>query len=295
MKYYNTPECCFEGVVEDGTAYKFGSYTKEESDERYASKETEERVETLEQQLENKVDKADFDGFKQKAESKNAEINEKITDLQSITDRKIAEIENSKADKAQTDAEIKDIKNRLSSLERKDIRINSFTVNPQTVEIGKTVNVTAAWNISKEADSMTINGEAVSGTSRVYPDISATTKYTFEVADDKSSDSKAATVTFSNVIYYGYAPNTSDVSNLQKVLSENKSRTFTVDAADGEYIIYAIPERLGSVKFFSGGFEGGFEDAVKQEITNSSGYTETYDVYRSSQRSLGKTTIEVKG
>mgnify|MGYP003330785888 CR=1 FL=1 len=71
MKYYNTPECQFEGVVEDETAYKFGSYTKEESDERYASKETEEKAESAVQQIENKVDKADFDGFKRNKTLKN--------------------------------------------------------------------------------------------------------------------------------------------------------------------------------------------------------------------------------
>lgn len=265
----NCARKCFAGDVDEKERYPFGCPTKEEADARYALKETEQLAKQNAEAIKGKADKSAIDNL-------SADISKK-------------------ADKAQTDGEIKDIKNRLSSLERKDIRINSFTITPQTVEIGKTVNVTAAWNISKEADSMTINGEAVSGTSRVYPDVSATTKYTFEVADDKSSDSKAATVTFSNVIYYGSAPGTSDVSNLQKVLSENKARTFTVDAADGEYIIYAIPERLGSVRFFSGGFEGGFEDAEKKQITNSSGYTETYDVYRSSQRSLGKTTIEVKG
>ena len=77
-------------------------------------------------------------------------------------------------------------------------------------------------------------------------------------------------------------------------VSNDPERTITVDAGTGEYIIYAIPARLGDVTFFVSGFEGGFEDSVEQTLTNTSGYQETYKVYRSTRASLGETTIEIK-
>jgi hypothetical protein len=130
MKYYNTPECCFEGVVEDGTAYKFGSYTKEESDERYASKETEEKVKTLEQQLKNKVDKADFDGFKQETESKNAETREIISEMSASVGAKLNELESEKANK-----------NGVYTKEETD---NKFATNADVLELIEETDVKKA-------------------------------------------------------------------------------------------------------------------------------------------------------
>ena len=77
-------------------------------------------------------------------------------------------------------------------------------------------------------------------------------------------------------------------------MSNDKKRTFTVDARAGEYIVYALPARLGAVTFFVGGFEGGFEEPVEQVLTNASGYQEPYNVYRSTNANLGETTVEVR-
>lgn len=95
-------------------------------------------------------------------------------------------------------------------------------------------------------------------------------------------------------IYYGAAPNLSNVTSLTSIKSSNKTRTITVDAGEGEYIIYAYPKRLGTVEFWVGQFEGGFDAPVEQQITNSYGLTEAYYVYKSENADLGETTIEIK-
>ena len=95
-------------------------------------------------------------------------------------------------------------------------------------------------------------------------------------------------------IYYGAAPNLSNVTSLTSIKSSNKTRTITVDAGEGEYIIYAYPKRLGTVEFWVGQFEGGFDAPVEQQLTNSYGLTETYYVYKSENADLGETTIEIK-
>lgn len=95
-------------------------------------------------------------------------------------------------------------------------------------------------------------------------------------------------------IYYGAAPNLSDVTSLTSIKSSNKTRTITVDAGAGEYIIYAYPKRLGTVEFWVGQFEGGFDAPVEQQLTNSYGLTEAYYVYKSENANLGETTIEIK-
>lgn len=102
-----------------------------------------------------------------------------------------------------------------------------------------------------------------------------------------------------NPIYYGVISNAgpyveSDIESLAtSVISNTKGRTITVNATVGQYIIYALPARLGTVTFTVGGFTGGFNDYEIVSITNINGYTENYYVYRSTNSGLGSTTIVI--
>jgi hypothetical protein len=191
-------------------------------------------------------------------------------------------------------AQITDILQRLEALEYKSISIQSFTATPATIERGSNSTVNLTWSLNKAATTQTINGTAVQGTSMQVTNVSATTTYRLDVSDGNTSATKSVTVTAANQIYYGAAADFSTVTSLTKVLSDNKKRTITVNAGQGEYIIYAYPARLGNVTFFVDSWEGGFEPAVEQSITNASGYTETYKIYRSTNASLGETTVEIK-
>ena len=242
------PENRFVGDIEDGKRYPFDVYTKEESDERYARKQTE-------------------------------------TDLTALT-----ETVNGKAD----EQECVDIRARLDALEYKNIVINSFSAAPPVNEFGSSQTITLGWSLNKEATSQNINGSPVPGNSKQYTGVTVSTSYTLSVSDGQTSASKTAYVTFANRIYYGAASDLATVTSLSSVLSNDPERTITVDAGAGEYIIYAIPARLGDVTFFVSGFEGGFEDPEEQTLTNSSGYQETYKVYRSTRAGLGETTIDIE-
>ena len=195
---------------------------------------------------------------------------------------------------AAINTQIADILQRLEALEYKSITIQSFTAGPPIIERGSNSTVNLTWSLNKAATTQTINGSAVQGTSMQVTNISETTTFRLDVSDGNTSATKTATVTAANQIYYGAAADFSTVTSLTKVLSDNKQRTITVDAGQGEYIIYAYPARLGNVTFFVDSWEGGFEPAVEQSITNASGYTETYKIYRSTNASLGETTVEIK-
>lgn len=242
------PENRFVGDIEDGKRYPFDVYTKEESDERYARKQTE-------------------------------------TDLTALT-----ETVNGKAD----EQECVDIRARLDALEYKNIVINSFSAAPPINEMGSSQTITLAWSLNKTATSQNINGSPVTGNSKQYTGVTGSTSYTLNVSDGQTSASKSVSVSFANRIYYGAAADLSNVTALTGILSNDPERTITVDAGAGEYIIYAIPARLGDVTFFVSGFEGGFENPVEQTLTNSSGYQETYKVYRSTNANLGNTTVEIR-
>lgn len=254
----------FVGEIENGKRYPFGVYTKEESDAKYAVKQTE----------------ADLAALAQVVDTKAAQ--DQVDDL--------ADLVSTKASEAEAEA----IRARLDALEYEDITITSFTASPSTAELGTSADVTLSWALNKAPTYQGIDGIPVHGNSKQYTGITATRTFTLSATDGETTATKQATVTFANQIYYGVAADLSNVTALSKVLSNKKTRTITVDADAGEYIIYAIPARLGSVVFYVGGFEGGFEDPVEQTLVNASGYQEVYKVYRSTNANLGETTVEIK-
>lgn len=281
------PENRFIGDIEDGLRYPFACYTKEESDERYAAKATEAGLATTQASLaelstvvEGKASKAELTELSNTVDSKAS-----ATDLSSLADTV-----STKAD----ESECVDIRARLDALEYQPIKINSLTGNPTVCELGSSNTIALAWNLNKAASQQNINGNAVTGNSTQIAGVTAATTYTLNVTDGQTSASKAVSVEFANQIYYGVDDDLSAVTELSKVLSNDKTRTITVDAGVDEYIIYAIPVRLGTVAFYVSGFEGGFEDPEEQLLTNESGYQEKYNVYRSTHKNLGQTTVDIR-
>ena len=150
------------------------------------------------------------------------------------------------------------------------------------------------WTLNKTATSQNINGVPVTGNSTQITGVTSSQTYTLSVSDGSTSASRAVSVSFANRIYYGAAADLTAVTSLSSVLSNDPERTITVNAGAEQYIVYAIPARLGDVVFYVGGFEGGFEPPETQTLTNQSGFAEVYKVYRSTNKNLGDTTVEVR-
>lgn len=262
----------YVGDIENGMRYPFGVLPEEESDKRYAVKETETKVSALEEKA------AELEGIKAD-KSELAELSAEVDE---------------KADKGQTDTEITDIKARLDALEYKGIEISSFTATPSMMELGSSNTVTLKWSLNKAATSQQIDGVMVTGNSKQYNNVTSDRSYTLSVTDGQTTKSKSVSVSFANQIYYGAAENLNNVTELDKVLSNTKTRTVTVDAGADQYIIYAVPVRLGGVRFFVNGFEGGFAEPEIMQLRNASNFTEPYNVYKSIRANLGVTAVEVK-
>ena len=132
-----------------------------------------------------------------------------------------------------------------------------------------------------------------------YPGTPGSIAFTLHATDGVDPKTASIGVSFFNNIFYGVSDKASgytesDVEGLAGVvISNTKGRTFTVTPGATEYIIYALPVRLGTVTFWVGGFEGGFLDPETVSITNTNGFTEDYYVYRSTHTNLGTTTVQV--
>ncbi len=186
------------------------------------------------------------------------------------------------------------------------IQITSFSNNVNAVEMGSTVNtVVLTWAYNKTPKSLTLDGTAIDVALKTKTienaGIKANKTYTLVAKDDRDASSqKTTSITFLNGAYWGVGAASGDaidkafVAALRKTLTGTRARDITVNAAAGEYIYYAIPHRLGTPVFYVGGFEGGFDLAKTFDYENPSGYTESYDVYKSTNAGLGQTTVTIK-
>jgi hypothetical protein len=140
----------------------------------------------------------------------------------------------------------------------------------------------------------TVNTEAV-----LYPAAPGLTKqFALNAAKGAVNTSSYITFNFYNRRFWGKTAKASgyteaDVEALSNELSNSKSQTKSITAGVGEYLVFAWPTRLGTGTFVVGGFEGGFQAPETVSITNASGYTENYYVYRSTQANLGATSVVV--
>ncbi len=207
----------------------------------------------------------------------------------------------------ETAAAIEEINKTLEDLLYKEIVVTSFTNNVGTVEIGSTVNsVKLTWATNKTPSSLTLDSSSISAslTEKIFENLNlkptsvSSKTYTLKATDERShTATKTTSINFYNGIYYGVgATENGFTSNmivkLNKSLQNTKAYDFTV-TPNAQYIYYAVPSRLGTVTFKVGGFEGGFQPPETVSFTNSSGYTENYLVYRSTNKITGSTTVDV--
>lgn len=232
-----------------------------------------------------------------------------------VTDDTLTQ-EGEAADAKKTGDEIAAIK---SDLYYEAINITAFKFSDtnsasKVVEKGSTVDsVTLAYTINKTPTTLKLDSTsltpATSGSQALTSlGLTANKTWTLEAKDSgsasqaASTSTKTATLSFQQYKYWGAATsgtlNSAFVKALaNKEFSNSKAKTFTVDAgSSNKYIWYALSSSItgaGSCTFKVGGFDGGFEAPETVSVTNDSGYTENYYVYRSTNAGLGSTTVTV--
>ena len=186
------------------------------------------------------------------------------------------------------------------------IEILSFSNSVGIAEKGSTLNeITLKWELNKDPETILLNGQARADLktlrSLTLKDMSLTTDKTFtlQATDEKGKTAqKNTSVVFQNGVYYGVSKIPEEINNafirsLSRSLQGNRVKTFSVTSAEDQYVWYAFPSRYGTPVFNVGGFDGGFTKTAPISLTNASGYTEEYLVYRSDNSNLGAKTIKV--
>lgn len=181
------------------------------------------------------------------------------------------------------------------------ISINSLSLSKSIAEIGEVIsNLTISWSLNKTPSIQKLNGSVIDNSLRKYTDnssINVNKTFSLEVGDGKTTVSRSASINFYNGRYHGVSSSlTYDrnlILSLNKTLTNSRGNTFTVNCGSGQYIFFAIPTRFGTPSFTVGGFSGGFEKVKTLDFQNASGYTESYDIWKSTNSNLGNTTVVV--
>lgn len=197
------------------------------------------------------------------------------------------------------------VKQALDHLLYVPLSISFITSANTSLEKGNiVVNPTFTWSYSKDIVQQNIDGEVLALDTRTstYNGNITTNKTVTLTANDGTKDfSKSVSFSFYDAIY-STSTSLADTIDSEfvtgfknKKLANNCKGDYTINCADGEYIYFAIPSSMNGYSFWSGGFEGGFElVADNTSIENIYGSTCDYDVYRSSNHSLGQTTVTLK-
>lgn len=194
-----------------------------------------------------------------------------------------------------------------AELDYKEIDITKFANSAAgTYEMGRVINsLTISWELNKAPASQTLKGESlgVDVRSKTYTNVSTNQTYSLSVKDERgATDTASSSVTFYNGVYYGVMEDGATINNaailsLTRKLQGSRGITFTANAGTNKRHAYALPTRYGTPVFKDADTNLGadFYKANSQPIqfTNASGYTESYDVWLSTNKELGSLTVLV--
>lgn len=201
----------------------------------------------------------------------------------------------------EADSSITTIKDALDKLLYVDLTISLNTNVSTTFEKGRAIDgITFNWSYNKKIVSQIFNNTILDIDTRLYmydTPLSSDKTFTLIANDGIKELSKSISFSFLNGIYWGVSNKTSYDSNfiteLSKDLASNRNKTFAVNCGVDQYIYYCMPTNYGTPVFTVNGFSGGFSKVDTIQFKNIYGYTESYDIYKSTNNNLGITTVVV--
>ena len=186
-------------------------------------------------------------------------------------------------------------------------KINSFTMTPSTTEyeIGTVVNeLTFAWTVNKEITSQTLTDCTITvddRTATYSTPISATKNFVLTISDDENSATASKKISFLPKIYYGSAVEPAEYDSAfalglsNSVLSSSVKRDYSFNCGSGEYSYIICPTSCSfDGNIWVNGFQADMQGQGSISLTNASGYTQSYDVWRFANHSLGSFVGTVK-
>lgn len=185
------------------------------------------------------------------------------------------------------------VENRVITAEINTIKDKVFPLTVTvtgggTFEKGTTRSITVSWTVKQgdtvtTADSVTVNDEAATGTSKVFANVTTTTSYTVKVTKGGKTVQGTTTATFVAPMYFGFAA-AADAAGLvltdlvKQAIKTSPAGTYSLNnTTTGHYLWLCVPNTMTIKKVTSGGF-----DVPMEAAQSSTTAVDTYKCYRSS-------------
>ena len=185
------------------------------------------------------------------------------------------------------------------------IKFETIEVSPLIVEKGATItNAMVRWKTNTPPDYVYLgetrfitDGYKNFGEGNAEVNLTDSTEITLRAISSTGYEAKEAIrFLFSEPVYYGVVEASSVVDSnflnnvLTKILEYPEDIKVDLEAGENEYIYVALPKAFNS-KVYMDAWKGGFDNSLEIEHTNSSGHTETYEVFKSTNKNLGSVTV----
>ena len=177
-----------------------------------------------------------------------------------------------------------------------------FTQGGSSQEIGASLeNVTVKWKTNKDVTTQVLKKNNVqvgelTATDREYTDtganITTNTTYTITVGDGNKTATASAYITFRPKRYWGVSTSATldnaGVLALSGELCNDRAQTRTFDCSGGKYFYIVLPKNMcNNITFKVGGLAFSDMEVTEIQLTNESGYTQAYNIYRPTEIQTG--------
>ena len=187
-------------------------------------------------------------------------------------------------------------------------QINSFTMTPSTAvyEVGQTVNsLVFNWTTNKDIISQTLTDCVLTDetvrTATYNTPLSANKTFTLSINDGENTSNKSLSIAFRHKFYWGNAalPNTFDSAFIlglpKSQFATGKIGTYSMTLGTDEYGFLAYPVSFGTIEVVNiGGFDTEVVDCGTIDLTNASGNTTAFKIYRTGRSGLGSISPVIK-
>lgn len=170
-----------------------------------------------------------------------------------------------------------------------------------TYEKGSTQIINLSWTYDRDIESQSINNETLESVIRAkqYTDITTDTTYTLKAIQGGQTYTKSVSATFRLKKYYGTSSKevltNSDILSLPSTWAQRVQSATTFNCIGGKYPYYILPTSMVSdIQFWIGGLLNTDWLEEVRDVTNASGYTESYTIFRLNSIQTGVLNIEVR-
>lgn len=170
-----------------------------------------------------------------------------------------------------------------------------------TYEKGSTQTINLSWTYDRDIETQSVNNESIPIDIRAkqYTDITTDTTYTLKAIQGGQTYTKSVSAQFKVKKYYGVSASEAltneEILGLSSTWAGRTQGSTVFDCTGGKYPFYILPTSMVSgIQFWIGGLRNTDWIEEIRDVTNASGYTESYTIFRLNSIQTGVLNIEVK-